>query len=122
MFEDFVQVFVGGPACFRQIHEGEVAAIAWRGSGYITVETGYERESAAQQRQYVRRLEISLQYQIVAGAAAHRTPVDHARHPFRVVAQKSGGQVFDGVERLRTQSRFTVGHRHAYIERGECIA
>ena len=110
------------PFCHGQVVEQIVAAVARSCTGNLTVEVGDEAEGAAHQTDDVLRLEIAAEDEVVACQAAHRSPVDNAVLPFRVVAEVGSGQVLDGVDGSYVQHRFAVGFFHADIECGDGLA
>ena len=118
MFQHFVQVLGRFPLGHRQVVEKPVAAVLRGSARHFAFKLGHEAESFLHQFDNILRFEVALHQQVVAGEAAHRSPIDNLVGPSRVVAQISGGQVLDGVQSTMSQGRFAVGFLHADVEGG----
>ena len=106
------------PTRFGQIHKKIIATITCRCTGDITLERGYELECLLYKRQHRGRRYITLHYEIVAGKATHRAPIDYAACPLTVVTQESGSKMLYCMYGTWAKHRFTVRFFHAYIESG----
>lgn len=102
-----------------EVLEEVVAAVAGSSAGDIARVVGNELESALHEGHDVFAREVAAQEEIVAGEAAHGSPIDDAVFPFGVVAEVGGGKMLDGVERALPECGLTVGCLHADVECGD---
>lgn len=123
-------VEVGGEAldvayCFPFCHGEVVEKVVATGGGggarnfvgvVDNILEGTEHEGA----HFVAR-PLALHDEVVAGEASHRTPVDDAVFPFRVVAQEGGNNMLYGVDGGNVQGRLLVGGGHAYVVGGDGV-
>lgn len=114
--ENLAQILVGFPTSHRQVVQQVVSAVAGSLSGNIAFKVANEAESLSHQFNNIAAFKVALQQEIVAGAAAHRTPKDNFFAPYRVVAQESGSQMLDGVQCAVADGRFAVRLFHSYVE------
>ena len=122
MLQHLGQVFAGLVAGHGEVVQQPVAAVGRGGAGHFALVAGDEAEGVAHQRQYVGGRIIAAQKQVVAGQAAHGTPVDNAVTPFGIVAQISRGQMFYGMDYTLAERGFAVGLLHAYVEGSDDLA
>ena len=122
VFQHFVQVLGGFPTSHGQVVQQAVATVLRRSARNFAFKFGYEAESFLHQSQDIGGFQVALHQQVVAGEAAHRSPIDNLVGPYGVVAQEGGSQVFDGVQGTLSQSRFAVGLLHANVESGDGFA
>lgn len=102
-----------------EVLEEVVAAVAGSSARDVARVVGNELEGALHEGRDVLAREVAAQEEIVAGEAAHGSPIDDAVFPFRVIAEVGGGKVLDGVERALPECGLTVGCLHADVECGD---
>ena len=120
--ENFVEIAARGLAGSRKIHVGVIAAVAGRRAGHLPFVASHKLHRLPHEFYYVGAPVVTLEQQVVTGAASHRSPVDHLRGPLRVIAQERGCKMLHGMEGTRIKGRLPVRTRHAYVERGYDIA
>ena len=117
-FQHLVKVFGSFISRHGQVVEQAGAAIAGRGAGHFTLIAGHKGESFLEHGQHVGRGIVATHQEIVAGEAAHGSPIHDAVFPHGVVAEVGGGQMLDGVDGTLPQYGFAVGQLHTDIEGG----
>lgn len=105
-----------------EVLEEVVAAVAGSSAGYVARVVGNELEGALHEGYDVLAREVAAQEEIVAGEAAHGSPIDDAVFPFRVVAEIGSGKVLDGVECALPERGLAVGRLHADVECGDGLS
>lgn len=116
-----VHIFFGLITCHGQVVEECRAAVARSGSGDVAFIAGNEAEGLDHQRQHIAAVIFAADEQIVAGEASHRSPIDDAFAPHRMVAQEGGGKMLDGVDGTLAEHGLAVGTLHAYVESGHHV-
>ena len=121
-FADYVakgQEAVCQVVCHGQIHVEVVAAVfcgcAWNFSLEITDKFKHFNH----QRYDIFGLIISCEKQIVAGTAAHRSPVDDLWSKFCMVTEKSGCEMFHGMQFSSIHDWFFIRGGHTDIKSGD---
>ena len=99
-----------------------IAAVSGSRSGYFTLIFSHKPERTPHQFHDVFRLQVTAHEQVVAREAAHRTPIDDAVFPLRVVAQIGRSKMFHGVDSPIVEDWFAVGFFHADVESGHGFA
>lgn len=79
--------------CGGEVVERVIAAVFGCGSWYLACEVGYERECVFQKGDDVGGGQLTLNEEIIAGAASHRTPIYYFVFPFRIIPQIGGGEM-----------------------------
>lgn len=113
-------------ACRFPLRHGEVvekvvATGGWGGARNFVGVVDNILEGTEHEGAYFVARPLALHYEVVAGKASHRAPVDDAVFPFRVVAQEGGNDVLYGVDGGNVQGRFLVGSCHAYVVGGDGV-
>ena len=116
--EDFVEIAGGFEAGHREVHHQVIAAVTGTGTWDWAVKLGDEGEGLAHKRQYISTLQVSLDDEVIAGEAAHGSPIDYPFAPLAVVSQEGGGKVLYGVDRIWMEHRLPVGLLHPDIKCG----
>ena len=116
--EDFVEIAGGFEAGHREVHHQVIAAVTGTGTWDWAVKLGDEDEGLAHKRQYISTLQVSLDDEVIAGEAAHGSPIDYPFAPLAVVSQEGGGKVLYGVDRIWMEHRLPVGLLHPDIKCG----
>ena len=116
--EDFVEIAGGFEAGHREVHHQVIAAVTGTGTRDGAVKLGDECEGLAHKRQYICTLQVSLDDEVIAGEAAHGSPIDYPFAPLAVVSQEGGGKVLYGVDCIRMEHRLPVGLLHPDIKGG----
>ena len=116
--EDFVEIARGFEAGHREVHHQVIAAVTGTGTWDRSVKLGDEGEGLAHKRQYISTLQVSLDDEVIAGEAAHGSPIDYPFAPLAVVSQECGGKVLYGVNCIRMEHRLPVGLLHPDIKGG----
>ena len=117
-----MQVFGRLPLSHWQVVEQVVAAILRSGTGNFTFILGNKTEGILHQCQYVLWFQVAFHQQIIAGEAAHGTPIDNFVLPLRVIAQVGGGKMFDSMQSTLSQSRLAIGLFHTDVESSDCFS
>lgn len=105
-----------------EVLEEVVAAVAGSSAGDVTRVGGNELEGALHEGYDVLTREVAAQEEIVAGEAAHGSPIDDAVFPFGVIAEIGSGKVLEGVERALPECGLAVGCLHADVECGDGLS
>ena len=91
-------------------------------SRYFAFKVSNKFECLFHQLHDVLRFKVAAHEQIVSRQTSHRSPVDYAVFPFRVVAQIGCSQMFNGVECAGVNNRFAVRLLHAYVKCGDGLS
>ena len=111
-----MEIAGGFEAGHREVHHQVIAAVTGTGTRDWAVKLGDEGEGLAHKRQYICTLQVSLDDEVIAGEAAHGSPIDYPFAPLAVVSQEGGGKVLYGVDRIWMEHRLPVGLLHPDIK------
>ena len=127
------QIFVGGkkqhlfkiftslPLGLRQIHQQIVATIARCSPWHIAFKIHDKAERLDKEGKNISRRHVALHKKIIAGQAAHRSPLDNSVAPLCMVAQECRCQMLYCVYCTRTERRLSVRFFHPHVKGGDKI-
>ena len=120
--KDFVEIASGILSGLFEIHERPVAAVSGTCAGNFTFKVGHKVHRVTHEVYNIGAFKLTLNDEIVAGAASHRPPVDYAVFPLGIVAQISGRKVFERMERFGSECGLAVWLCHAHVKGGYDVA
>ena len=103
------------PLGHGQVVEKIVATGGGSGAWYFVGIVNNVLEGTKHELAHQLAIPFALHDEIVASKASHRSPIDDAVFPFRVVAKECGNDVLDSVDGRNLQGRFLIGGCHTYV-------
>ena len=99
-----------------------VATVLWGGTRDLSLEITDEFKGLNHQGDNVFGFIVAVYQQIIAGTAAHGSPVNYFVLEVRLVPQIGGSQMLHGMQFRRVHDRFLIGRGHADVKGGDDLA
>lgn len=119
MIERVAEIPVSKPVRHTEILIQVIAAVPGCSTGNLTAVVTNKLKHPGDDIDHITGLQISGQNKIETGTTAHRTKIDVAVLPFRIISQEGCTEMLDGMNLGSIHDRFTVRCGHAEVKSGD---